>query len=127
MVLELNGVVTPGKGESTLWMPRYLPQLYPGTLNVTLQEPRPKINWAKTYKTDINMKPLYVHPCKINGIRGYMIAPPMATSKNPKKDVKNPYLIELGHEQKLRDILNLKDGDNVRIEIEFVSPKRKFV
>jgi|SRR5210317_996159 len=124
MVLELNGVVTPGKGESTLWMPRYLPHLYPGTLNITLVQPRPKINWAQTYRTDINGKPLYVHPCRINGIKGYMIAPPMATSKNPKKDVKNPYLIELGHEQKLRDILNLKDGDNVRVEIDFVSPKR---
>jgi CTP-dependent riboflavin kinase len=105
-------------------MPRYLPHLYPGTLNITLVQPRPKINWAQTYRTDINGKPLYVHPCRINGIKGYMIAPPMATSKNPKKDVKNPYLIELGHEQKLRDILNLKDGDNVRVEIDFVSPKR---
>lgn len=123
MVLELNGIVTPGKGESTLWMPRYLPHLFPGTLNIKLNRPRPKINWAHTYRTDINQKPLYVHPCRINGIKGYMIAPPMATSKNPKKDVKNPYLIELGHEQRLRDILNLKDGDSVRIEIEFTSPK----
>lgn len=123
MVLELNGIVAKGKGESSNWMPRFLPDLFPGTLNVVLDKPRPKINWAKTYKTDINMKPLYVHPCKINGIKGYMIAPPMATSKNPKKDVKNPYLIELGHQKKLRDLLRLKDGDAVRIEIEFSSPK----
>lgn len=127
MVLELNGIVSPGKGESTIWMPRYLPNLYPGTLNIKLFKPRPKISWAKTYKTDINSKPLYIHPCRINGIDAYMIAPPMATSKNPKKDVKNPYLIEIGHEKRLRDILNLKDNDTVRIEIDFTSPKKTFV
>jgi len=108
-LVSLQGKIIDGIGASTIWMPEYLPHLYPGTLNVQLTEIKwDKIVWEHEVPTHYG-KPVKYSRCQINGIEAYVIMPPLFNSK------KTPFLIELGHEKKLRDLLNLENGDSVKV------------
>lgn len=107
--VSLQGKVIDGIGASTKWMPKYLPHMYPGTLNVQLTEVKwNNIIWEQEVSTHYG-KPAKYSRCQINGIDAYVVMPPLF---NPKK---TPYLIELGHEKKLRDLLGLNNGDVVTV------------
>jgi CTP-dependent riboflavin kinase len=110
-----QGTVISGGGSSSRWMPEYVPNLYPGTLNIKLlNNPKPKIIWHTYIKTTYwreDWHNIRIANCKINAVNAYIISPPRAESK-----IDDPYLIEIGSEIKLRDRFNLSDGSLVKIE-----------
>lgn len=108
MVLKVKGTVGKGLGSSAKWMPDYISWLYPGTLNVILEEKCPAIKWHTEIKTHWR-KPIKLANCLINGIEATIILPPLANTK------KRPNLLEVGATVKLRDELKLSTGDTVEI------------
>lgn len=109
MVQKIEGRVSKGLGGSSKWMPAHIPWLYPGTLNIILDEPRPKINWYNEIETSYN-KPAKLAKCKINSVDAIIVKPPLTKLKN------NTYLIEIAHQKNLRLLLGLCDNDTVIIE-----------
>lgn len=116
--MTLSGVVVDGVGGSTKWMPDYLSELFPGTLNIKLDSPIVNIVWEEHYYHKEVNRFFYKRNCKINDTLAYLILPPLCTSKSHLTKMKNPSLIEVGHEKKLRDLLLLKTGDRVIIKYE---------
>jgi CTP-dependent riboflavin kinase len=104
------GAVEEGGKSSTKWMPQYIPQLFPGTLNVRLQEQLPDIHWEEEIDTHYG-EVCRIAKCKINNVNAYIINPPEVFIEPPQ------YLAEIGHEEKLREKLDLKDGDLVVITL----------
>ena len=129
---EYWGIVSDGIGSSNKWMPKYLPNMYPGTLNIKLEEDlnfykNPRIAWEKEFvatsgnifklvgKPGMSPEPLEkkfgrVAFCQINGINAYLINPPMVGL-----DRKAPYA-EIGSKENLREKLELKNGDRVSLK-----------
>lgn len=107
--MKIKGTIKSGSGESSQWMPQYIPWLFPGTVNVKLQGKRPAINYTRLIDTHYG-KPCKTAPCKVNGIDAFIVFPPLAKEHKGK--------IEIGATFKIRDKFNLKDGD--QIEIEFL-------
>jgi len=105
--VKIKGIVKKGSGESSQWMPTYIPQLFPGTLNLKLQEKKPVVAWVEVIDTHYG-KPCKVAPCKINKHNAFIIWPPLA------KDHK--FKIEVGATFKIREKFNLQDGDSVIVE-----------
>lgn len=116
--MTLSGVVVDGVGGSTKWMLDYLSELFPGTLNIKLDSPIVNIVWEEHYYHKEFNRFFYKRNCKINDTLAYLILPPLCTSKSHLTKMKNPSLIEVGHEKKLRDLLLLKTGDRVIIKYE---------
>lgn len=116
--MTLSGVVVDGVGGSTKWMSDYLSELFPGTLNIKLDSPIVNIVWEEHYYHKEFNRFFYKRNCKINDTLAYLILPPLCTSKSHLTKMKNPSLIEVGHEKKLRDLLLLKTGDRVIIKYE---------
>lgn len=113
--LVLTGKIIDGTGNSTSWMPGILPDLFPGTLNVLLDSHRPDIEWH----TDINIdygkhkdSVVRIGNCLINNEPAFIIKPPRF------KYIKRYNWLEIGHYERLRDKLNLKN--NSRVEITFI-------
>jgi CTP-dependent riboflavin kinase len=107
-VYKIKGTVSKGLGQSSDWMPEYLPNLYPGTLNINLIESMPKISWHTYIDTHWN-KPIKIADCLINNFPAKIILPPLANTK------RRPKLVEIASEIKLRDKLNLKNNDLVEV------------
>jgi CTP-dependent riboflavin kinase len=103
-----TGIVENGGKSSTKWMPQYIEWLYPGTLNIRLSEPMPEIKWFEEIETHFG-QPCRIAKCKINNIDAFLINPPEVSIAYPQ------YLAEIGHELKLRDLLNIEDGQEVEI------------
>jgi len=110
MVLKVIGTVTDGFGESSEWMPKYLPHLFPGTLNVELTINVPSIVWEEEVATEWQ-KPAKVAKCLINDVEAFVIMPPLASPK------KRPKLIEIGSTVKLRESLSLSNLDVVTLTL----------
>ena len=107
----LTGKVNSGFGESSGWMPEYIPWLFPGTLNIRLdREYSDEFNWIYIIETSYE-SPVKIAACQINNLDAFIIKPPLAPP------TKSSGLIEIGCQEKLRDKLNLKNGDTVQIKI----------
>lgn len=106
--MKIKGFAHKGSGESSVWMPRYIPYLYPGTLNLKLEGKKPLITYTEEIDTDYG-KPCKVAPCKINGEDGFVVWPPLAKERKSR--------IEIGATFNIREKFNLKDGDSVIIEL----------
>ena len=107
----LTGKVVSGIGGSSKWMPEYIPWLFPGTLNIRLdQEYNDDFNWIYIIDTKYG-SPVKIAECEINNLAAFIIKPPLAPP------TKSSGLIEIGCQEKLRDKLNLKNGDTVQIKI----------
>ena len=104
------GTVEDGGKSSTKWMPQYIPRLFPGTLNVRLEDQLPNIAWEEEIDTHYG-DVCRIAKCKINNLDAYIINPPEVSIDPPK------YLAEIAHEEKLREKLGLKDGDFVVITL----------
>jgi CTP-dependent riboflavin kinase len=102
------GTVSSGSQNSTKWMPSHFPHLFPGTVNIKLDIPMPKIAWEQELETHYE-GPCRIARCKINGTKAYLINPPNVGIDPPR------YLAEVGSEIKLRNLLKLKDGSRVAI------------
>ena len=109
------GLVSSGSGDSSTWMPTYIPWLRPGTLNVKMEVQIPEIAWEKEIETHYE-EPCRISRCKINGINAFLINPPKVGINPPR------YLAEIGSDVKLRDVLKLNNGSRVSIEFLIKNP-----
>ena len=105
MSIEYIGKICSGAGKSTKWMKKVLPELYPGTVNIKLDKEKPKINYLSSIETKYGI--CFISSCYINNLKVYLMLPPRATLNN--------YYIEVGHEEKIRDLLSLSDDDIVNV------------
>lgn len=105
--MKIKGIVKKGSGDSSQWMPTYIPWLFPGTLNLRLQGKKPPLIWTQIIETAYG-NPCKIAPCKINGYDAFIILPPMVRETRSK--------IEVGATFKIRKKFNLQDGDEVTIE-----------
>ena len=110
--LKLSGKVIDGTGKSNVWMPSTLPNLYPGTLNILLDSYRPDIQWHTTVLANHarwDQCEVKLGNILINNVRAHAVMPPKF------KYVKRYNWLEVGHPEKLRDILNLENESLVTI------------
>jgi len=105
--VKIKGIIKTGSGESSYWMPTYIPWLFPGTVNIKLYGKKPPIVWEQLIDTHYG-KPCKISTCKINGVDAFIIFPPLGKEHKGK--------IEIGAIFKIRDKFNLKDNDVVEIE-----------
>jgi CTP-dependent riboflavin kinase len=103
------GTVSSGSGDSSNWMPKYIPWLRPGTLNVHMEAVIPEIAWEKEIETHYG-KPCRISRCKINGVNAFLINPP-EIDMDPSWS-----LAEVGSNFGLRDVLRLDNGSRVSIQ-----------
>ena len=103
-----EGTVIDGLGSSNEWMPGYLPQFYPGTLNVMLDEHPGEIPWEVSVDTHFGHPVLMTHGT-VNLLPVTIIRPPLAK--------RNTKMVELASPYKLRDHLKLVTGARVTITI----------
>lgn len=110
IIAKIKGTVMSGSGESSKWMPTYIPWLYPGTLNVQLETKKPPITYFHSILTHYKegTKSAHVGNCRINGVDAFIVFPPLAKNRNRR--------IELGANFNIREKFNLKDGDKIIIE-----------
>lgn len=109
--IKLKGKIIPGSGFGTDWVGKTFPHLYPGTLNIQLENYKPEIQYhtRTTCKNPRWKGETSLGNCLLNGYAVQIILPP------EYKFVKRKNLLEIGHPQKLREVLNLNDGDEVEI------------
>lgn len=107
--MKIKGIVNSGSGESSQWMPKYIPWLFPGTVNLRLQGKKPSITYTKIIDTHYG-KPCKTAPCKVNGVDAFIVWPPLGKENRGK--------VEIGATFKIREKFNLENGD--LIEIEFL-------
>jgi CTP-dependent riboflavin kinase len=110
------GTVASGSKYSSKWMPKYIPWLYVGTLNVKMDSVIPEIVWEQEIETHYG-QPCRIARCKINGVNAFLINPPEVGIDPPR------YLAEIGSKFGLRNVLNLKDGSRVVIRFWINKPK----
>ena len=102
------GTVASGSKNSSRWMPKYLPWLRPGTVNVNMDAPIPELAWEQEIETHYE-QPCRIARCKINNIDAVLINPPEVGIDPPR------YLAEIGGKVRFRDIFKLHDGSRVKI------------
>jgi riboflavin kinase len=128
-ILKFHGVVFSGLGEGRYYvsLEGYRKQFrerlgidpYPGTLNVRVSKEEMTIKrrldaedgiLIEGFKTeDRTFGEVKAFKCKVNGVDAFIVM--------PKRTHHMSDVIELIAEKKLRDELNLKDGDKVEIEV----------
>lgn len=112
--MKIQGTVISGLGQSSQWMPKYIPWLYPGTLNIKLRQDKPKIQYYEIINTHYG-KPVQIARCKINDDPAFIILPPLA----PLQEIGGiAHLVEIGANFNLRNHFNLRNGSTVWIEFE---------
>ena len=113
--LILKGKIIDGTGNSNRWMPELLPNLYPGTLNILLENYRPDIEWhtditVNTIKNNNETNTVIrLGNCLINNFPVFIVKTPIF------KYIKRKNWIEIAHTERLRELLNLKNNDEVTI------------
>ena len=106
IIVKIIGSAKRGANCSTKWMPKYLPWLFPGTLNLLLRQNQPKINWHTYVETEFG-NPVKVADCLINNEPAFIVFPPRA--------IYHPRKIEIGAKFKIREKYNLADGDSIEV------------
>ena len=116
----LRGWVTGGTGGHAHWMTTHADlyeaktgvRLYPGSLNVVLDHP-----WH-VHSHGIRLEPpeygvgLSIVPCTVQGLEAFILR----TDKNDRGEGDHPPLVlEVAATVRLRDALDLQDGDEVAI------------
>jgi CTP-dependent riboflavin kinase len=103
------GTVESGGKSSSKWMPRYIPWLHPGTVNIRMDSQIPEIVWEQEIETHYE-QPCRIAKCRINNVDAFLISPPEVGIDPPK------YLAEVGSRLVLRNIFKLHDGSRVSIK-----------
>jgi riboflavin kinase len=118
----LKGKVVTGVGNFSFWIEKLQAhyqnktgmQLFPGTLNIQLDEPfdlpqdRARLE-ADEYGGTVSVN---IVPCKVLGQEAVILRTDKADSEPQSKSI-----IEVACEVKLRDKYKLKDGDFVEVEV----------
>jgi riboflavin kinase, archaea type len=124
-VRTLTGTVVSGTGDLARWMVQYHDlytrvtgvELYPGSLNVMLAEdyhlPPNRLRLEPAdYGGRVGMN---LVPCLIDGLHAFILR----TDQNEGGVGHHPHnVIEVAAPVRLRDALNLSDGDAVLVEID---------
>jgi riboflavin kinase, archaea type len=120
--MMLRGRAASGIGGHAHWMMVHADlyetktgvRLYPGSLNVVLDQP-----WHVGDQR-IRLEPpeyevgMSIVPCKINGLDAFILR----TDKNDRGEGDHqPNVVEIAAPVRLRDALELTDGDEVEVEI----------
>jgi len=100
------GTVINGAGASADWMPVYLGHLYPGTLNLWMDEIPPPLKWHTVVDTDFG-PPARLANVRVNGFAVYAVEAPLGK--------RGTRLLEVASGVRLRDYLNLQNGDRVSV------------
>jgi riboflavin kinase, archaea type len=121
--MMLRGRVTSGIGGHGHWMNLYADlyeaktgaRLYPGSLNIVLNQP-----WHVGAQR-VRLEPpeyavgMSIVPCTINGVDAFILR----TDKNDCGEGDHqPNVVEIAAPVRLRDALDLADGDEVEIEVD---------
>jgi len=127
--LKFHGTVFSGLGEGRYYVSlegyrkQFMEKLgidpYPGTLNVKVPKEEMMIKkrldledgiLIEGFKTeDRTFGEVKAFRCKLNGVNAFIVM--------PRRTHHSSDVVELISEKKLRDVLNLKDGDRVEIEV----------
>jgi riboflavin kinase, archaea type len=119
----LRGRVVTGMGSFSYWIEKLQDhyerktgmQLFPGTLNVELEEPYSlpgKVIRLEGWEYDGTVS-VNIVPCSIQGKRGFILR----TDANEEGRGHHPKtIVEVATDVKLRDYFHLSDGDVVEIE-----------
>lgn len=119
------GTVTSGIGDLASWMSRneriYSEAtgvaLYPGSLNVELSEPWLVPEGARRLEPgdfDVGGVCMNIVPCSINGVPAFILR---TDRNNAGTGNHPPTVVEIAAPVRLRDLLALRDGDEVIIEV----------
>lgn len=100
------GTVINGAGSSATWFPDYLPQLYPGTLNLWMDEVPPPLEWHTEIETHFG-PPVRLANVRVNGFQVYVVEAPLAE--------RGTQSLEVASFIRLRDFLKLGNGDRVNV------------
>lgn len=118
----LRGRVASGTGDLAEWMRRHASlyervtgaRLYPGSLNVVLDEP-----WT-VHHAPLRLDPpeygvaMNIVPCHINGLAGFILR---TDKNNTGEGAHPPNVIEVAASVHLRSALGVADGDEVEVVI----------
>lgn len=114
-----DGIVKSGHKEGSKYIKIYKDKIkkiinddiFEGTLNVKIDVPIKKIKFKNGYLIDEfdGFGKVLVTPCKINNINAFIVLP---------EKTKHKFIFEIIAPFSLREKLNIKDGDKVRIEVE---------
>ncbi|MDJ0680057.1 MAG: DUF120 domain-containing protein [Xenococcaceae cyanobacterium MO_167.B52] len=121
----LRGKVVSGKGDFSQWirkLHKYYYQktglnFFPGTLNVKLDRPYhiPKNALCLDAKEYAGKVSIYLVKCQILGHPGYILR----TDRNEEGRGDHPHtIVEIACEVKLRDVHQIKDGEEVEIILD---------
>lgn len=130
--IEVKGTISAGLGEGAYYLSQegYIDQLkerfdlkpFPGTLNILLSENDspmmellrrgPGIEVEGFRSGERTFGSCLCYPCRVNGENGVIMVPNRTLHQNT---------LEIISEKKMRDVLNLEDGENVHLEIEYPS------
>ncbi len=130
--IEVKGTISAGLGEGAYYLSQegYIDQLkerfnlipFPGTLNIHLSENDspmmellrrgPGIEIEGFRSGERTFGSCLCYPCKVNGEDGVIMVPNRTLHQNT---------VEIISEKRMRDVLNLEDGENVHLEIEYPS------
>lgn len=120
MVFE--GVVKSGHKEGSKYIKIYKDKIkkvikkdiYEGTLNIKINFLIKKLKFKNLYIIDEfnNFGKVSITPCKINNLDAYIILP---------EKTKHKYIFEIISSYRLREKLNIKDGDKVKIEVDILN------
>lgn len=114
----LRGKVKKGLGDASFWVRKIEDifykktnmKLFYGTLNIKLEEPYELKNYWIIKKEEYGgNQDVYVQECKILGKQAYIV--------RAEKTAHTSNIIEIVSDVKLREDFNLKDDDNIKIEI----------
>jgi len=100
------GTVINGAGASADWMPSYFVDLYPGTLNLWMDDMPPQLQWHTSVDTHFG-SPARLANVWVNGFEVFAVEAPLGR--------RGTRLLELGSTVRLRDYLNLENGDRVNV------------
>lgn len=116
--MYLKGIVKKGLGDASFWVKKIEDvfykktnmKLFYGTLNIELEKPYKLQNYWIIKKDEYGgTQDVYVQNCKIYGRQAYIV--------RAEKTAHSSNVIEIVSDIKLREYFDLKDKDNIVIEI----------
>ena len=120
----LTGTIQSGENNFSYWLSKLEPyytaktgmKLFPGTLNVHLNQayelPSETLCLKKEeYGGEVSVK---IMPCRIFGRKAFILRP----YRDNREDNYDKRVLEIATDIKLRDAYQLKDGDEVQIEVQ---------
>ncbi len=118
----LRGHVASGIGDIARWMTQYAElferrtgvRLYPGSLNVILDEPWTVRDAAIRLEPPEYGVPMSIVPCQINGLDAFIVR---TDKNNAGLGDHPPSVIEIAAPTHLRTTLGVSDGDEVAVVV----------